>query len=149
MGIHVRKAGIADLSKAVYVLNHIPEFDSLFYTKQLQTKLEKSEFILLLAEFAGKPVACKIAYNRYFDGSVYSWLGGVLPPFRRQGVAKMLHEHLVREAKRHFFQSIRLKTRNQHNAMLIFALKSGFHISGFTPYENYIDSRIELSINLK
>ncbi|MDA3879464.1 MAG: GNAT family N-acetyltransferase [Prolixibacteraceae bacterium] len=144
MGIRVRKVGIPDLPIVVNILNHIPEFDCLFYTQQMKRRLDKCECVILLAEFAGKPVGCKIAYNRYFDGSVYSWLGGVLPPFRGQGVAKMLQEQLEKEAKRNFFQSVRLKTRNKHKAMLIFALKSGFYICGFEAKPDYEDSRIEL-----
>lgn len=144
MGIHIRKVGINELQEVVYILNHIPEFDNLFYAKQLKERLSKSEYIILLAVFAGKPVACTIAYNRYFDGSIYNWLGGVLPPFRCQGIAQLLNERLEKEAKRNFFQSIRIKTRNKHKGMLMFALKSGFHICGFEANNVYEDSKIEL-----
>ncbi|HKK81661.1 MAG TPA: GNAT family N-acetyltransferase, partial [Prolixibacteraceae bacterium] len=101
-----------------------------------------------IAEYAGKPVGCKIAYNRYFDGSVYSWLGGVLPPYRRQGIAGQLLEVLEREAKSRFFESIRLKTRNKHVAMLIFSLKYGFRITGVESKGDVGDYRILMSKEL-
>lgn len=142
MGIHVRKINQNEYCKIIRVLNNIPEFDSLFYLESVKKELSDKESIVLLAEFAGKPVGCKIAYNRYFDGSVYSWLGGVLPPYRRQGVAGELLKALEHEAKNCFFESIRLKTRNKHLPMLIFSLKNGFYISGFEKKWNIDDCRI-------
>jgi GNAT superfamily N-acetyltransferase len=142
MGIHVRKIDYNEYYKIVQILNRIPEFDTLFYLESLKKKLKDKESIVLLAEYAGKPVGCKIAYNRYFDGSVYSWLGGVLPPYRRQGVAMALLNVLEHEAKNCFFESIRLKTRNKHVPMLIFSLKNGFYISGFEKKGDIDDYRI-------
>jgi ribosomal protein S18 acetylase RimI-like enzyme len=142
MGIHVRKIGHNEYYKIVQILNSIPEFDSLFYLEPINNKLKDKESIVLLAEYAGKPVGCKIAYNRYFDGSVYLWLGGVLPPYRRQGIASALLNVLEHEAKNCFFESIRLKTRNKHVPMLIFSLKNGFYISGFEKKGDIDDYRI-------
>ncbi|MDA3817510.1 MAG: GNAT family N-acetyltransferase [Prolixibacteraceae bacterium] len=148
MGIHIRKIYHNEYYKAVQVLNKIPEFDSVFYLKKFEEELSDKETIVLLAEYAGKPVGCKIAYNRYFDGSVYSWLGGVLLPYRGQGIAGKLLDALESEAKSRFFESIRFKTRNKHVAMLIFALKNGFQIVGFDKKGDVDDYRIVLSKEL-
>jgi len=144
MEFHVKEIGLDEIERAMNVLNHIPEFDSVFYRKQLERRLKNRDSILLIAEFAGKPVACKIAYNRYFDGSIYSWLGGVLPPFREQGVAQLLQVRMEAMAKAKFYLQLRMKTRNKHVKMLRFALKNGFLISGFEAYSDPLDSRIEL-----
>ena len=144
MGITIREIELNELDKAVSVLNHLPEFDTIFYRKKLYNRLEKSEAIILIAEFAGKPIGCKIAYNRYFDGSVYSWLGGVLPPFREQGTASLLLEKLENEARKRFFSSIRMKTRNRHIDMLRFVLKRKFQICGFELKDRLLEARIEL-----
>jgi GNAT superfamily N-acetyltransferase len=148
MSIKIKKIEIKDLPKAVDVLNHIPEFDSIFYSKIISKKLKGTEHVILLAEYAGKPVGCKIAYNRYFDGSLYSWLGGVLPPFREQGIASALLYEFEKQALKMFFKSIKFKTRNCHVAMLCFALKNGFRIIGFVPKPDVISSRIELEKNI-
>ena len=144
MGITVKEIDKNELDKVVEVLNHLPEFDTVFYKKKLLDRLLKYESIILIAEYAGKPIACKVAYNRYFDGSIYSWLGGVLPPYRKQGIALLLQEKLETEARKRFFRSIRMKTRNQHVDMLRFALKHGFQICGFQEKELLEEARIEL-----
>ncbi len=145
----IREINIEEIDKAVNVLNHVPEFDSLFYSVAIREKLKGKETIILLAEYAGKPVACKIAYNRFFDGSIYSWLGGVLPPYRNQCIAKGLLDELEALAQKRFFTSIRFKTRNRHVGMLQFALKNGFMITGFEGREPKTESRIMLEKSFK
>ena len=144
MAYSIREINVSELNLAVEVLNHLPEFDSIFYIAQLQKRLSKPESILLLAESNGKPVGCKLAYNRNYDGSVYSWLGGVLPEYRNSGIATALLNKLEQEARRKFFLSVRMKTRNKHIAMLCFSLKNGFQINGFQVNEDRKESRIEL-----
>ena len=144
MNVIIRKITLDELSLVTQVLNHIPEFDAIFYETTLRKRLEKPESIILIAEFEGKPVGCKVAYNRYFDGSIYSWLGGVLPDYRCRGIAKELLNRLEIEAERKLFLSIRMKTRNKHIDMLGFALKNGFQICGYKGMDNPSESRIEL-----
>lgn len=144
MSVKVREIRLDELKLALDVLNHIPEFDTLFYEKLLAGRLSKAESVIVIAEFAGKPIGCKIAYNRYFDGSLYSWLGGVLPPFRNQGIAYKMLVAMEQAARKKFFISIRCKSRNCHINMLRFALANGFQVIGFEPKENVGESRIEL-----
>ena len=148
MSINIRTIRMEELSIAVEILNHIPEFDAIFYLQQLQRRIGKAEHIIIIAEFAGKPIGCKIAYNRYFDGSIYSWLGGVLLPYRNQGVATELLKKLEEEARRKLFVSVRMKTRNKHKSMLRFALQHDFQIIGFREKDVSSESRIELKKNL-
>ena len=144
MSFTIREIGVDELHRVVQVLNHIPEFDSVFYRVKLEKYLTKPESILLLAESEGKPVGCKLAYNRYFDGSVYSWLGGVLPEYRNKGIATALLFKLEQEAKRKLFLSVRMKTRNKHVNMLRFALANGFQLVGFHEKADRNESAIEL-----
>lgn len=144
MGIQIRKITINELDQVLTILNHIPEFDAVFYKQKLYKRLIKTESIILIAEFAGKPIGCIMAYNRYFDGSIYSWLGGVLSPYRNQGIATALLDALEKEANKKLFLSIRMITRNYDVDMLRFSLKRGFQITEFHKKENNLDSRIEL-----
>lgn len=70
--------------------------------------------------------------------------GGVLPPFRKQGIAQLLQNEMEKIASNKFYSSLRMKTRNKHSKMLHFALKNGFYINGFVEYADSLDSRIEL-----
>lgn len=64
---------------------------------------------------------------------LYSRMGGVLVPFRRQGLATALAGVQEKRAKEHGFFVIVMKTRNCRREMRIFALKRGFSSTGFTP----------------
>lgn len=144
MEVNIRKIDFDELTLVTDVLNHIPEFDTIFYKNKLVKRISKAQYIILLAEFAGKPIACKIAYNRYFDGSIYSWMGGVLSPYRNQGIATKLLNELENEARKKLFFSIKVKTRNRHTNMLQFLLKNGFYIYNFNQRENLLESRVEM-----
>lgn len=144
MNLLVRTIELNELKLVVQLLNQLPEFDTVFYEKQLAKQLSKPESIMLIAENDGKPAGCKVAYNRYFDGSVYSWLGGVLPEFRNQGIAQALLDELEKEARKKLFLKVRMKTWNKHKAMLCFALKNDFRIIGFHEMEDTKESRIDL-----
>lgn len=144
MEVKIRIIDVDEISLVCDVLNHLPEFDSIFYKKQLINRVVKSQHIILIAEFAGKPIACKIGYNRYYDGSIYSWLGGVLVPYRNQGIAFKLLNAFEAEARKKLFFSIKMKTQNRHANMLQFSIKNGFNIYNFTKHERILNSRIEL-----
>lgn len=71
----------------------------------------------------------KLGYRR--GDAFYSWLGGVHPRARRQGLGFRLiqiqHEH-VRQLG---YRSVTTRTRTENRAMLILNLQCGFEIVGF------------------
>lgn len=84
---------------------------------------------LYLAQLEGRTIAFKLAY-RTNRTTLFSWLGGVLPEARRNGVASRLmllqHEH----ARAEQYEEIETRTRTSNNAMLILNLRHGFEIVG-------------------
>ena len=85
--------------------------------------------VLLVARDATGPVAFKLGYREH--DSFYSWLGGVDPRARRQGLASRLmraqHDH-VRTLG---YRSVTTRTRAANRPMIILNLKFGFEIVGF------------------
>ncbi len=85
---------------------------------------------LFFAEQAGKRVGFKAgyatAYNRY-----YSWLGGVVPSARRQGVARALmrsqHDWLLKSR----FHQVESHVEQDNAAMINANLKAGLIVAGF------------------
>lgn len=81
---------------------------------------------LVVNEF-GTPVAFKLGYQEDAQ-TYYSWLGGVLPDYRRQGISGRLmreqHEWCVQRG----YTRVRTKTRNQWREMLVLNIRSGFDI---------------------
>lgn len=85
--------------------------------------------VLLVARDKFGPAGFKIGYRDH--DSFYSWLGGVHPRARRQGLASRLmqaqHEHVCALG----YQYVITRTRASNRSMIILNLKYGFEIVGF------------------
>lgn len=126
------------------LLKEIPEFQEQVEAEEFSKRLNQKKNLILIAFYRNRPVGFKLGYDRYQDGSFYSWLGGVIPEFRRQGIAGLLARNQEKWAVAEGFRSIRIKTRNKFKGMLIFLLKTGFQITSLVPSEDISESRIEL-----
>lgn len=60
----------------------------------------------------------------------FSWLYGVLPDYRRAGIASQMNEAVHAWAHEHGYQSIRFECHNQHRPMLHLAIAHGYDIIG-------------------
>lgn len=138
------------IAECIEISEKIPEFSSGNYdeTSYLQ-RLSNTQYLILVAEKDQQVVGFKVGYDRYRDGSFYSWLGGVLPENRKYGIATQLANEQEKWAFEQGFRSITFKTHNRFRAMLIFALKNGFLIENIEIKENIEDNRIILRKLLK
>lgn len=87
----------------------------------------KEALLSILAYCEAQVVGFKTGY-RYNNTTFYSWVGGVHPLHRKQGIATklaQLQESWVRENK---FKKIRTKSMNRYKPMMILNLKNGFNI---------------------
>lgn len=130
------------MAEAVAVASAIPEFNDPPDEREYHKRLDRVPHLILVAEQGGIVAGFKAGYER--DGGFYSWIGGVLPPFRRAGIAGKLAEAQEIWARQKGYATITFKTRNQHKGMLIFALRNGFDIVGFTPQKERAANRILL-----
>jgi len=69
-------------------------------------------------------------------------MGGVLPKFRRMGVAYSLANFQEKWATKNEFSSILLKTRQNHDGMIAFSLNRGFIITEETQITPVEETRI-------
>jgi len=111
----------------VHISERIPEFTSPYGVHEYKKRCNNIHLILI-ADVENNPVGFKVGYDRFSDESFYSWMGGVLPNFRRMGVAEALAEFQEKWAVENGFKSIKLKTRQKHKAMIQFSLNRGFMI---------------------
>jgi predicted GNAT superfamily acetyltransferase len=88
---------------------------------------QKEDLLIVLCYYQNQLVAFKIGY-RYNNRTFYSWVGGVLPQYRRNGIAKKLAELQEQEVKVQGYQAIRTKSMNRFKSMMILNLKNGFDI---------------------
>jgi len=134
--------------EAIKVLRSIPEFTRMHDDQYYTERVRNSKYQALVARVDSIPVACKVGYDKFNDGSFYSWLGGVKPTHRRLGIAKALSDNQEAWAKKEGYECIKFKTLNRHKAMLIFAINNGFEIYNIKPKDELKDYRIEMIKNL-
>lgn len=105
-------------------------FETPYSKEKLQRETSfKHNLRILIAYKNNQPVGYKAGYelsSRVF----YSWIGGVHPDFRGQGIAKKLmqKQHALIADLGH--TSVRTKTQNKYKDMLILNLNFGFDIIG-------------------
>ena len=143
--IHIRKGAFRE---CVDLSTKISEFNSPYKIEEYKKRCA-GKYLALIAEIDNKPGGFKIGYDRFKNGSFYSWMGGVLPKFRRMGVAYSLANSQEKWAVENEFSSILLKTRQKHDGMIAFSLNRGFIITEETQITPAEETRIwmEKSLN--
>ena len=117
------------LNDAVMVSANIPEFDNPYKIPEYSKRLDGTIHQILIAYDNHNPIAFKIGYQKHSDGSFYSWMGGVLPNYRRKGIANNLADRQEDWAKKNGYIAIKMQTREKHKAMLALAINRGFQIT--------------------
>lgn len=133
----------ANLETSWQISQRLPEFTDAYSLDEYQRRTSSERYLNLVAWQNGEPIGFKLGYA-LDDQVFYSWLGGVLPAFRSKGVARSLagaqEEWMIRQG----YREVRMKTRNIHKRMIIFALKSGFNITEVEPQQEVEQYRIYL-----
>ncbi|MEQ8711855.1 MAG: GNAT family N-acetyltransferase [Cyclobacteriaceae bacterium] len=135
------------IEEAVALSRLIPEFENPAGAETYRNKLEGRDHLIVLAEI-DEPCGFKVGYDREGDGTFYSWIGGVLPDYRRNCVARALAYEMENYCREQQYTHLRMKTRNEHKAMLQFAVRNGFYITGLKAYPDPMKSRILLEKRL-
>jgi GNAT superfamily N-acetyltransferase len=85
---------------------------------------------LWLAIEGGEWAGFKLGYRRG-ETVLYSWLGGVHPRLRGQGVATHLMQRQHDHAAAAGYCFVETRTRAANNPMILLNLRHGFHVTGF------------------
>lgn len=124
MGI-VIAAGTID--EAIEVEAGIPEFDKGRSRQRYESRLATRKHLILIAKDNNRPVAFKVGFEET-PTIVYSWLGGVIPGYRRMGLAQQLLEIQETWAESAGYHQIRVKSMNRFPGMLILLIKNAYQI---------------------
>jgi len=133
--------------ECVDLSSKIPEFNSPYKIEEYKKRCA-GKYLVLIAEIDNQSVGFKIGYDRFNNGSFYSWMGGVLPKFRRMGVAYSLANFQEKWATKNKFSSILLKTRQKYDGMIAFSLNRGFIITEETQITPAEETRIWMQKSL-
>lgn len=83
----------------------------------------------LIAELDGRPVGFSSGFELK-PNTWFNWLFGVLPQFRRLGIAAQLIEAEHAWAADKGYEFVRMECHNQHRPLLHLAIKLGFDVVG-------------------
>lgn len=123
--VSVREGSIDEV---INISNKVPELINPYDADEYESRLSNVLSLILVACKGEQLIGFKVGYRRESDKSFYSWMGGVLPAYRRLGVADKLADFQDDWAKENGFSSIRMKTRFRLKAMQKFAMKRSFDI---------------------
>ena len=101
--------------------------DVFFFKQRL---VDNENVYSIIAYIDDKPIGFKVGYY-YSDDTFYSWVGGILPDYRKKGIATKLAELQEQYAKSAGYSKLRTKSMNQYKSMMILNLKRGFDIVKF------------------
>lgn len=117
---------------------------AIFDEERIINTFDREDLMILLVMIEREPVGFKVGYreNRFV---YYSAKGGVLPEYRRQGLArKMLYEMMSRARERGYIR-FAYDTFPNHNAgMTIMGLQEGFRVVKADFNKTYKDWRLRL-----
>jgi len=119
----ITPADVGELEK------QIPEFSHRYDSAQVEERLNGKQSLLIGAHIDGICIGYKVGYE-FEPRKFYSWLGGVIPQYRRQGIAQSLMHWQENWAQQNGYQLIRVKSENRYKSMLILLLKNGYDIVG-------------------
>ncbi len=105
----------------------IPEFEQAHSPERFRARLEGRPFLALVAYHGSRVAGYKIGYGET-ESRFYSWVGGVHPDFRGQGLAREMLRHQEIWCRRQGYRSLAVKSENRFRGMLIFLLKEGYDI---------------------
>ncbi|GAK00784.1 GNAT family N-acetyltransferase [Geomicrobium sp. JCM 19055] len=89
----------------------------------------KPEIVATMAWDKEELIGYKLGYAQN-ESTFYSWLGGVHPERRKQGIGEQLLLAQHRELKKRGFTHVETKTMNRWRDMLLLNIRSGFCITG-------------------
>jgi ribosomal protein S18 acetylase RimI-like enzyme len=105
-------------------------FDKPYSKEKLLREADvKHNLLVIIAYESSRPVGYKIGFE-LSSRLYYSWIGGVHPDYRGQGLAKKLMEKQHSLIPQFGHTCVRTYTENKYKEMLILNLKSGFEVIG-------------------
>ena len=127
---HRNFENIRELCKQIVELE-AQVFKEAFHTiESIEERLRNRNYLILTAHEGHHIVGFKVGFEEK-PGHFYSWIGGVIPEYRKLGVAKKLMETQHAWLIENSYQSVTTHTENQFKSMLMLNLKFDFDVVGF------------------
>jgi GNAT superfamily N-acetyltransferase len=138
--------GPSDLPLIVDLYNEVfrPGQEVSFFAHRLGTRHNP---LILLAQIDKRPAGFALGFE-IKPSTYYCWHIGVLPDYRRAGVASQLMEAMSAWARDQNYQIVRFECYNRHRPMLFLAIRQNYNIVGLRYDSDAQDTRIILEQHL-
>lgn len=121
---------LGSIDDILAINQQISEFDGRTTKEKLEFRLADKPHLILIAKIKGELVGYKVGYQPSSD-EFYSWLGGVIPAYRNQGIATALRQYQEQWAQQSGYKAIGVKSMNCYPNMLHLLISSGYQIIGY------------------
>lgn len=139
--------GMSELAVIVDLHNDVfrPAHDRSFFERRIRGRINP---LILLAQIQQRPVGFAIGYELK-PGTFYCWLIGVIPDFRRSGIASQLMEAMSAwAAEEDRYHTIRFECFNRQRPMLHLAISQKYDIVGMRFHRQTQDNLLILEQTL-
>jgi len=111
---------------------------AVFDEERIINTFDRDDLLMLVAWSGGEAAGFKIGY-RFKAKTYYSAKGGVLPAYRRRGIARALLHTMMDQARAWRYETFLFDTfPNKHPGMTVLGLSEGFRVvkAGYSPQYN-------------
>ena len=124
----IEMVGPEDLPVIVQLYNQIfrPPRDLESFRRRFQGRYNA---LRMIARIKDQPVGFFMGFELK-PTTFFAWFYGVLPDFRRQGIATQLMEAVHEWAREHEYESVRLECHNSARSMLHLAIALDYIVAG-------------------
>lgn len=140
--LHIEVVGLDQLH-VIRRMNH-----TIFGEERIINRFDRPDLLMLVAYHHNEPVGFKVGYAESGD-VFYSAKGGVMPAYRRQGIARHLLDEMIRRVKQKGYRRFAFDTfPNRHYGMAVLGFKEDFRLTAadFNPVYRDYRLRFEKSI---
>ena len=121
---------ICEISRIYPLYRQLPEFVSYQPQAELESRAGAGA-LALVCVCEGVDAGFKLGYPLN-EKEFYSWIGGVLPEYRRKGLALELLRFQEDWVRKTGYRQIRVKSMNRYPAMLSMLIAQAYRIDGFS-----------------
>lgn len=132
---------LGTLNDVLDIHAEIPEFTRQTSLDELNKRLSGLPHLILIAWVNGKKAGYKLGYQ-LSNTVFYSWLGGVIPQYRKCGIANTLRQYQENWAQQAGYTAIEVKSMNRFPNMLRLLIANGYQIVGYEPKNTKTDGKI-------
>lgn len=138
MTIKIQTTTVSDI---LAVNAQIPEFDERNTKDKIEARLHDKNALILSASESGQLVGFKVGYE-LSKSTFYSWIGGVIPHLRQQGIADQLRIYQENWVHQQGYRFIQVKSMNRYPAMLQFLISRGYQVVGYENSDTLTEGKI-------